>query len=61
MKGRNHMKTWQKLMSVTSICLLAAAVIFLTLSVLGYEKAWTLPVALGCSASALLLRLVLHK
>lgn len=55
------MKTWQKLMSVTSICLLAAAVIFLTLSVLGYEKAWTLPVALGCSASALLLRLVLHK
>lgn len=55
------MKTWQKLLSIASICLLAAGVIFLILSVLGYEKVWTLPVALGCSASALFFRLLIRK
>ena len=39
---------------LASIALGVAGLIFLCLAIFGYEKTWTLPVALGCNALALL-------
>lgn len=44
----------KKLLIIASTALLIAGLIFLCLAIFGYEKTWTLPVALGCNAMALL-------
>ncbi len=46
--------TWRKLLMIASAALGVAGLIFLCLAIFGYEKAWTLPAALGCNALALL-------
>ncbi len=46
--------SWRKLLMIASTALGIAGLIFLCLAIFGYEKAWTLPVALGCNALALL-------
>lgn len=45
---------WHKLLMIASTALGVAGLIFLCLAIFGYEKAWTLPVALCCNALALL-------
>lgn len=44
----------RKLMAIASTALGIAGLIFLCLAIFGYEKTWTLPLALGCNALALL-------
>ena len=44
----------KKLLMIASTGLGVAGLIFLCLAIFGYEKTWTLPVALGCNALALL-------
>lgn len=44
----------RKILMVASICLSASAVIFLSLSLLGYGSDWTLAAALACSSLSLL-------
>ncbi len=39
---------------IASTALGVAGLVFLCLAIFGYEKAWTLPVALGCNALSLL-------
>lgn len=51
----------QKLMTIASICLTGAGILFLCLSLLGYEKVWTLPVALGCVTLSLLFQLIFRQ
>lgn len=43
-----------KLLMIASTALGVAGLVFLCLAIFGYEKAWTLPVALGCNALSLL-------
>lgn len=44
----------RKLMAIAFTALGVAGLIFLCLAIFGYEKAWTLPAALGCNTLALL-------
>lgn len=44
----------RKLFIIASTAIGVAGLIFLCLAIFGYEKAWTLPLALGCNALALL-------
>lgn len=44
----------KKLLIIASTGLGLAGLIFLCLAIFGYEKTWTLPVALDCNALALL-------
>lgn len=46
--------SWHKLLMIAFTALGIAGLIFLCLAIFGYEKTWTLPVALGCNALALL-------
>lgn len=46
--------SWRRLLIIASTAIGVAGLVFLCLAVFGYEKAWTLPVALGCNALALL-------
>lgn len=45
---------WNKLLMIAGYGMGVAGLIFLSLAIFGYEKAWTLPVALGSNALALL-------
>lgn len=44
--------------NVASICLTVAGMIFLCLSLFGYEGEWALPAALGCVSLSLLFQTV---
>lgn len=44
--------------NVASICLTVAGMIFLCLSLFGYEGEWSLPAALGCVSLSLLFQTV---
>lgn len=43
-----------QLLTIASVFLGVAGLIFLCLAIFGYEKTWTLPAALGCNALTLL-------
>ena len=45
---------WHKLLMIAFTALGVAGLIFLCLAILGCEKTWTLPAALGCNALVLL-------
>ncbi len=45
---------WRKFLMIASTALGLAGLIFLCLAIFGYEKDWTLPVALGCNSLSLL-------
>lgn len=51
-------ETIHTLMTIAVLGLLAAGCIFLCLSLLGYGKTWTLPVALGCIGLSMLFQLI---
>lgn len=51
----------QKLMTIASLCLTGAGTLFLCLSLLGYEKGWTLPAALGCVTLSLLFQVIFPR
>lgn len=50
--------TYQNLIRIASLSLSGAGIIFLCLSLFGYEKAWTLPVALGCVTLSMLFQVI---
>lgn len=53
--------TLKKLQAIAGIGLSAAGMIFLCLSLFGYEKTWTLPAALGCVALSMLFQIIFHN
>ncbi len=50
-----------KLLIIASLGLSAAAIIFLCLSVFGYEGEWTVPAALGCVSLSLLFQIIFRQ
>lgn len=51
----------QKLLTIASIGLSGAGILFLCLSLLGYGMGWTLPAALGCVTLSLLFQLIFRQ
>ncbi len=51
----------EKLLIIASIGLSAAGIIFICLSLLGYERTWTLPLALGCVALSMLFQIIFRQ
>lgn len=58
---RIKMETIQKLLRIAGIGLAAAAIIFTGLALLGYQKTWMLPAALGCNSMALLFQIICRQ
>lgn len=51
----------KSLQAIACIGFSAAGMIFLCLSLFGYEKTWTLPAALGCVAFLMLFQIIFHN
>lgn len=60
MKVMNHSLS-KKLLIIASLGLSAAGIVFLCLALFGYEKAWTLPAALGCVTLSMLFQIIYRQ